>query len=251
MVTILWQQQANSDGANSHNLLPPLVKAHVCSSLLPSQPLDYDPDPMSAVLAIENPDNSWPSRKGFHPEAKLSSWCRQRRPLEVTLKKSGIGEVLLVDAGQDDGDVEILEGLISNVFFVYPGGYLRTAHRGVLNGFARHLVLQLAEKCGLTPDLSQTVSPQDCNQWQEVFVTSSTRLVAPVEQVFVPSHEQGPSGVSFQQIWSKRLSSKADCGIPFWRQLYIQMLSNQYIQRCGDRGTGFIMNMISNIWKSA
>jgi hypothetical protein len=233
MLSILWQKRPEINSGN----IQPLIKGHICSSCTPSQPLQYDPEPISAVLALERPNAIWPSRRIFHPEAKLSSWCRQRRPLEEGLKKSGVGEVLLVKTGKDEGnndDIEILEGLISNVFFVYPGGILRTAHQDVLDGYARELIMNVAHQCGLTLDTLEPVSIYHCDQWEEVWTTSSIRLVAPVKEILVPRYENGSREevASFQQIWSKETaSSKKENAdqLPYWRRLFRRVLADQYI----------------------
>lgn len=252
MLTLLWQRprgvQDNSFGTKASE---PLIKGHICSFGVPAQILRYDPEPASVALALQRPDGPWPGRIENYPKAKLSSWCRQRRPIEEYLKKEGIGEVLLVKAGKKESDSEILEGLVSNAFFVYPEGILRTSGQDVLEGYARHLVLEFAEQCGLTVDTSQPVSIQDSNQWEEVFMTSSIRLITPVREIVLPRYSAGSSEISsFEHIWSRTISLKGDNRDPYWRQIYTHMLSDQYISECGNRGIRSIMDMVSNIWAS-
>jgi hypothetical protein len=301
MVTLLWQltqQKQHYDGTTSdRNNYPKqgfeegpaaaaaaaaaadiLIKGHACSSCLPTMPLLEQATaaipPLSAVVALPiNHDtssslSSWPSRLSFQPRAKLSSWCRQRRPLEESLKLKGIEEVFLVKVNDDKegGDsYEILEGLISNAFFVYPGGILCTARRGVLEGYARHLVLESAPHCGLlvVEDVEDTtaknnitnnpllVSTQDANQWQEVFITSSVRLVVPVHEIYLPrykhnhetydnnnsSKENHNVEVALELLWRRppqeeTCTSTAHQGSDnrksYWRSIYEHILSKHY-----------------------
>ena len=131
-------------------------------------------------------------------------------------KADGIGEVLLARAVDDpDGagefhGIELLEGLTSNLFVVYRDGTLRTAaaEGSVLPGFARHLVLEAAEKLGLSYDETKPVLLQDAvdGLWSEVFVTSAIRLVVPVTSLSIPEYEKDEENdeakiLSFSTIW--------------------------------------------------
>lgn len=249
MLSILWQK--DHEKARNH----PLINGHICSSCVPIQPMKHDPGPCSVVLAMPRRGNSWPNRTLFHPEAKLSSWCSQRRSLEQSLKKDGIGEVLLVDHQTSSaGGVEILEGLITNVFFVYPGGKLRTAQHNVLGGYARHLVLQVANDCGLKVD-PQSVAIHDADLWQEVFLTSSIRIIAPVHEIVIPQYKiSSPREVasSFRSVWSRKDRPHYDeIGLPKWRQLYAKILLHQYVGQCEDRGILYLNNMMHHAFYSS
>jgi hypothetical protein len=239
MVTILWFLDHNSHGTNTVR-----VKGHVCTSGIPvsTDPTKYDPDPIQVVLALRpSTDRSvsqLPSRKDSYPEAKLSAWCRRRRPLEVQFKPAGVGEVLLVDEFEyDDGVhdntptnneppeapvVHLLEGLTSNLFVVYPDNVLRTAATGVLHGYARQLVLAQAPLSGLTLDFTP-IRLDESHLWLDCFVTSSVKLMAPVGKILVPvvAGEDVDGNNELKEVWSRGNVANSRS---VWRDLYNEIM---------------------------
>eukprot|EP00743_Colponemidia_sp_Colp-15_P008516 GILK01009263.1.p1 GENE.GILK01009263.1~~GILK01009263.1.p1 ORF type:complete len:342 (+),score=21.17 GILK01009263.1:90-1028(+) len=118
-----------------------------------------------------------------HPSAKLSSWLRQRRPLEEA-KLTGVSEVLLAS---EEG--EITEGLVSN-FFVVIDGVVCTARVGILPGSTRHVV---ADLCSLhnIPIRFEAPSLATASSWQEAFI-SNVRGLSRVKSVWIG--RQGENG---------------------------------------------------------
>lgn len=105
------------------------------------------------------------------PRAKATGFIVPSRTLKAGLPHE-IYEVLMITS-----DGEILEGFTSN-FFAVTGGRLITADEGVLVGVTRSIVLQLAREL-LTverraPRLTEIV------QFDEAFITSSSRAILPV-----------------------------------------------------------------------
>ena len=167
-------------------------------------------------------DDVLPNRYRNSPRAKLSSWCRRRRLLEDIFKRPDIGDVILTKRHCDDEEdvenetkppplsfsvgsnnptatttatpsVELLEGLTSNLFVVYPGKILRTAPSNhVLGGYVRHLIIDCAKQCGYTVEVGP-IPLEDSSLWEEVFVTSSIRLIIPVSRMFLPNPTDGES----------------------------------------------------------
>merc|ERR1711957_223096 len=151
-----------------------------------------------------------PNRYQNFPRAKLSSWCRRRRVLEDIFITKDVGDVILTKHCEDikknqepslsssvsagsvptttaKSSVELLEGLTSNLFVVYPGKILRTApSTHVLGGYVRHLIIDCAEKCGYKVEFG-SISLADSSLWEEVFFTSSIRLIIPVNRIFFPN----------------------------------------------------------------
>jgi branched-subunit amino acid aminotransferase/4-amino-4-deoxychorismate lyase len=85
-----------------------------------------------------------------------------------------------------------------------------------LRGYARHLVLEDAERLGLRHDDTKPVLLQDAidGMWSEAFITSSIRLVVPVTSISVPEYMyKGETKIakirSFRKIWA---SGSADNG---------------------------------------
>jgi len=130
--------------------------------------------------------------------------------MNVTSNLVTVDEVLLVDESPSDHNVnpQLLEGLTSNLFVVYPNKVIRTAGDGVLHGYARHVVTQAAIEKGWTVDTTTPIRLGEANQWQQVFLTSAIRLVVPVERVLVPDFGErgapiGPTMVT-REIWSQK-----------------------------------------------
>jgi hypothetical protein len=229
MLTILWtpSRQYYYEGGG----IKPLVRGHAAfATTAAAQPaittnnnIDGSllPTPITACVAIPKllkPEalSVLPRRHGMNlnqqrqvgasASAKVSSWCRIRRPLEDPnrYKPHGVvGEVILVRQPDTErgtnimthtnenfvNTLELLEGLISNLFVVYRDGTVRTAPVGlVLPGYARHLIIQELNERGLKVDASMPPTMQDMidGLWSEVFVTSAVRLVTPVERIIMP-----------------------------------------------------------------
>lgn len=134
---------------------------------------------------------SLPNRQGS-PQLKISSWSRLRRPLETKrFKPPGVSEVLMVKQAEGGAGMEILEGLTSNFFAIYKDGTIRTAQEGILHGYARHLVLECAGQCGLSFDPSPVLMRDAVEgRWAEAFITSSSRLIFPIERIVAPEYSR-------------------------------------------------------------
>eukprot|EP00890_Picochlorum_soloecismus_P001160 jgi/Picsp_1/2044/NSC_05509-R1_protein len=113
-----------------------------------------------------------------NPEAKDSEWVRERKILEKE-KPDDYNEVILVG---DDG--ALFEGLSSN-FFALMDGSLYTAGSGILLGSVREAVLRVAESMNIPVKL-EAPSLQDIGKWEAAFVSSTSRLLLPIDQLFVP-----------------------------------------------------------------
>lgn len=171
MVTILWQSLDSDIN----------VRGHAFSALNPSTTNMVAFDPVKVSIAVDT-DQALPDRFRHYPQSKLSSWCRRRRPLEQRFKNDAVGEVLL-SRTDHHGKIQLLEGLTSNLFVVYPGNILRTpATRYVLGGYARHLVLKNAKSCGLEVEIAPILL-EESYLWQEMFLTSSIRLISVVGEI--------------------------------------------------------------------
>jgi len=110
--------------------------------------------------------------------AKDSEWVRQRQVYEDK-KPDGINEVLLVAV---DGGV--YEGLTSN-FFALVDGALHTAGDDVLMGSVREAVLRVAARENL-PVVLKAPSLRDLDRWEGAFISSTSRLLLPIDVIFVP-----------------------------------------------------------------
>ena len=238
MLTLLWEI---SKGDDDVCYVAPSIHGHAFTNQVVTKYNDYNPDYILAQLAIpvddppflleskkEKTTYQFPNRYGNIPKAKLSSWCRLRQPLEKAFKHNqSIGEVILVQYNEKEndgqgvtsnGDWFLLEGLTSNLFAVYPGGRIRTPSDGVLHGYARHLIMDhAASRCGLTVETGPILL-KDSDLWEEVFFTSSIRLVIPVKQIFRKKILHVPEqGVGFEEIWSSKNTNTTEA---IWREIY-------------------------------
>lgn len=235
MITLCWQIRPGG----GHDGIA--VMGHCFSSGNPVNLWEHHPDAAVTSIALASEQHnisintpSLPNRFTYHPEAKLTSWIDRRRPLEQAFQTSGIGEVLLLRQVSDDSDTEdikyeLLEGLTSNVFFVYPGGLLRTTPSGVLLGYGRHMVLEVATNCeGLKVDnTSKTpITLDDCHIWQEVFLTSSVKLVVPVSQILYQAPaDNDVEAIVWRQLWSTP-TDRVDNELPIWRKIRDHLIRN-------------------------
>eukprot|EP00271_Cylindrocystis_brebissonii_P022477 TRINITY_DN8669_c0_g1_i1.p1 TRINITY_DN8669_c0_g1~~TRINITY_DN8669_c0_g1_i1.p1 ORF type:complete len:121 (+),score=40.19 TRINITY_DN8669_c0_g1_i1:382-744(+) len=88
----------------------------------------------------------------------------------------------------DDGSV--LEGMSSN-FFVVRGGAVMTAQEGVLLGTVREVALQVCKKLpGGVEVVLEAPNVRDIGAWEGVFISSTSRLVLPVDEL----RYTGPEG---------------------------------------------------------
>jgi hypothetical protein len=208
MMSLLWQPLESQI----------LVRGHGFSSEVASRALDYNPDPISTTIAVSlDGQRPIPNRYELHPQAKLSSWCRQRRPLENEFKVGDTAEVILTQA--INNEIYLLEGLISNLFVIYPGGILRTSDDdSVLGGYARKLVLDCAHKCGLEVDIGP-IPMDESHLWEEIFFTSAVRLIIPAREINMVQ-QSSDGGTELKELWSPPVGTDQT----IWRLLYEQML---------------------------
>jgi hypothetical protein len=208
MMTLLWQPLQSEI----------LVRGHGLSSEVASRVLDYNPDPISTTIAFSlDGQRPIPNRYELHPRAKLSSWCRQRRPLENDFKVGETAEVILTQT--INKEIYLLEGLTSNLFVIYPGGILRTSDDdSVLGGYARKLVIDCAHKCGLEIDIGPILIDES-HLWEEMFLTSAVKLIIPVHKVNMVQ-QSSDGGTELKELWSPTVGTDQT----IWRLIYEQML---------------------------
>lgn len=222
MITILWY---NQPGPNEKIA----VRGHILSLGSRSDPRIFHVDPVSVMVGhIGNATEqaALPNRMPY-PRAKLSTWCSQRRPLERIFKRSGIGEVLLVQIKAMKDSVKLLEGLTSNVFLLFRDGVIRTASQDVLLGYARHRILQSAQRLGIPVDTSTAVDILDCDQWQEVFLSSATKILVPVEKVLVLTESSESDKPNYEVLWSYEPQPKQDTTFSLCKTLYQDIIENE------------------------
>jgi branched-subunit amino acid aminotransferase/4-amino-4-deoxychorismate lyase len=126
---------------------------------------------------------------------------------------------------ENDKRVELLEGLTSNLFIVYSDGTIRTPVGSVLDGYARKLVIEAAQRMGWMVVTNEPICLEDATKgcWKEVFFTSSIRLVVPVGKVLVPINSNNNDIQSFLPIWSANYLSNNNRQ---WYALYHNIINH-------------------------
>lgn len=130
-----------------------------------------------------------PSEKDYRDGVKLVTCDHQRINPKAKLTRSipgaqeiregfdeDVHEALMLD---DDG--YILEGLTSNFFAVFKSE-LWTNEEAVLSGVTRSLVIEVAESAGLEINF-QSLLLGMAGEFEEAFITSSSRAILPVVQI--------------------------------------------------------------------
>jgi len=209
-VTLFWTVSDVVDGKSAAIII---VRGHASTDgRIPHQ----KPDFIRTSLALPPPHESDDGEVIFKlpnrldtPHAKISSWLLQRKPLEKkeTFQPNGVQEILLLGTSLNHHhpsdatklqatnhhhnlrDFEVLEGTTSNFFVIYNNNTIRTSQQGVLFGYVRHLVLIHAPKCGLRLDPRPCCLEDGLNgYWKETFITSSSRLIVPIQEILMPDY---------------------------------------------------------------
>lgn len=123
------------------------------------------------------------------PRAKTTRFVLERAP-HVPREDY---EVIMVDR-----QGRLLEGSSSN-FHVVNNGVLVTAGQGVLEGITRMIVLELAARLNVPVELDAPRIDQ-LDQWDEAFVTSSTRALVPVVAIDGRAIGSGKPGPVAQRL---------------------------------------------------
>ena len=134
---------------------------------------------------------SVPHSARHHPEAKTTDWMHQRTALKDAMPE-GIYDTFLLD---DEG--HILEGLGSN-FYAIVDDELRTAGEGVLLGISQQIIFEIAPS--ILPIRRDAVHVDDLSNFQESFLTSSSRGIIPVIEI-----DGIPIGNGQRGEWTRQL----------------------------------------------
>eukprot|EP00301_Raphidiophrys_heterophryoidea_P002220 c11041_g1_i2.p1 GENE.c11041_g1_i2~~c11041_g1_i2.p1 ORF type:complete len:164 (-),score=44.43 c11041_g1_i2:75-566(-) len=124
-----------------------------------------------------------PEQSKSNPSLKTSHWVIQRQQIEA-LKPPGFNEVVMADHNG-----HILEGTQSN-FFVVHRGRIVTAGSGILDGTVRRIVLSVCTKHHVPVEL-ECPCVNDLDSWDGAFLTSTSRLLLPIDQITFQQHTSG------------------------------------------------------------
>ena len=123
-----------------------------------------------------------------NPLAKNAEWINERKHLEES-RQNDVHEVVLSSTSNDSNGLPVaqaVEGTQTNLFVVTKDGTVRTAGQGVLEGTIRKMVIEECIKSDIPFDFSTPPEVSQLNEWDEMFLTSTSRLVLPVDTIRVP-----------------------------------------------------------------
>jgi hypothetical protein len=275
MITILWYESSSAGGKN-----PIIVRAHAScidnkialgksrfeSASIAEWNNTMDLSSVQKCTIVVDAASNVADRQHYpQPYAKISSWCKQRKPLEKQympqsmlvskeriLDPVSVDEVILTERIKSESgssvDSHLLEGLTSNLFVVYPENVIRTAGQGILHGYARHLAMQairtrphsaFASRAPYwTLDTVTPISLSDAHLWQEVFCTSAIRLIVPVDRMLVPILEDceciapvSNGMTAVKEIWRYKEGLRPQ----IWKQILAFLLLIQLEETCRTR----------------
>jgi branched-chain amino acid aminotransferase len=177
---------------------------------------DPDPDPTVVVTATPLPRGGRGSESTWDGPATLQTVKTRRVPdraipsrakthnylngvlAGIELQVTGADEALVLDL-----DGHVAEGTTSNLFFVDDRAVHTPSLDGpVLPGVTRDAVLELAREEGL-PAETGAYTPDDFRRADEVFLTSSTREVRPVDTVDGISVGTGPVATLLGRLYDE------------------------------------------------
>jgi branched-chain amino acid aminotransferase len=112
----------------------------------------------------------------FMPQAKTMNTLPNLMAKNAA-RASNAHEALLVNFRD-----EITEGATSNFFAVSGGKILHAPEMEILTGVTMSLVLEIAEKIGITTE-ERPLPVDEIESWDEAFITSTSRKVLPVTSI--------------------------------------------------------------------
>ncbi len=140
--------------------------------------------PTTALVAVPWPRNE----RGAVTGLKTISYAENVRALAYAAEH-GASEALFTNTVGD-----VCEGTGANIFAVIDGTLTTPpAESGCLLGVTRALVLELAERDEIPVSVT-VVRPEELATASEVFVTSSTREIQPVDRIDSGEGHRGPLG---------------------------------------------------------
>ena len=114
----------------------------------------------------------------IEPQIKIAANYTSPMMAKWKARKNGYDEIILTDS-----EDYVTEAPTSNVFIVNQGGVLRTAHEDeVLHGITRMSIIEIAEDEGIEMNIGR-IPRRELEEAKEVFITSSSHLVYPVNSL--------------------------------------------------------------------
>lgn len=170
--------------------------------------LDMDRSERSSYIIFVNPFEPLPAE--YYEKGIKTALVSIRRNSQMSLNpgiKSGnlLNNVLAYMQAKEQGAFEgilcnlagyITEGTGSNIFFVRNQAlWTPPLEAGLLPGVTRGLVLELARKENI-PAAERNISPEEVGEFEECFITGTTKGVVPVREISGTQFARAPGPIS-------------------------------------------------------
>ncbi|KAJ6246724.1 d-aminoacid aminotransferase-like plp-dependent enzymes superfamily protein [Anaeramoeba flamelloides] len=116
------------------------------------------------------------------PNTKDTKWVSERKKF-IEKRSIGVGEILLANKNK-----ELTEGATSNFFIIMNSKIYTSPDNTVLCGITRKLTIKVCKKMGMKI-IYKNPKIDKIDQWEEAFITSSSRLVLPIDSVLYEKEE--------------------------------------------------------------
>jgi branched-subunit amino acid aminotransferase/4-amino-4-deoxychorismate lyase len=140
------------------------------------------------------------------PTVKSTNWIEERKEMKELIKGTDYNEVLLVDGANHT----VLEGLSSNFGVLTRDGRLVTASDSlVLPGSVMKLVKQVCLELNVSIE-ERSPSIDEAADWQAAFISSTSRLVLPITQIFLDNTKDSIKIDSLSSSLLRRIQENVD-----------------------------------------
>lgn len=186
---ILYMQVSRGVAPRDH-MYDPALKPVVVMTARPMNMLRRDRIMETGIEVITVPDQRW-ARCDIKSISLLPN----------VLARQSARDAEVQEAWQIDGQGMVTEGAATNAWIVDKAGCLRTrpATNQILNGIVRQVILDCANKAGLTVE-EEPFSLEEALNAQECFSTASTMSVFPVVKIDGQPVADGKPGAVSKQL---------------------------------------------------
>lgn len=147
--------------------------------------------PSAELIAAGTKCITVPDSARSDAEAKTTDWMHARKALQQA-QPEGIYDTFLLDS-----EGYLLEGLGANVYVIMDGE-LHTAGSGVLKGISQQIVFEVAPS--IIPIKSEAAHMGDLANFDEIFLTSSSRGIIPVIELDGTTIGSGQPGATTRAL---------------------------------------------------
>lgn len=159
--------------------------------------------------------------------AKDSYWKKERSGLEKQMRKE-CTEVLL-SKENEKGEVELLEGLVTNLFVVIGSKIYVADDNDVLGGYVRELVLKACNDIGLQV-VKQGSTLRSIESWDAAFISNEVRDIVLIDGIWIEENfvQNAKDG---DQKWERKSVSTDKAGLVQQLRVKVRMLREEELSK--------------------